>query len=130
MPLERDAGASVNPQYNGETFTLRIASSSLFLRLKLGYYHCRRCNYSIPKKEARVSGYDSQNSLRHVHCPNCGKVVAWSPGESRIRSITEGVCFTAAGSVLAFLLYPAINIYGLQAGFAASLYGILKILFL
>jgi hypothetical protein len=68
--------------------------------------------------------------LRHVHCPNCGKVVAWSPEESGIRSIAEGVCFAAAGAVLAFLLYPVINIYGLQAGFAASLYGILKILFL
>lgn len=130
MPSERNINASLQPQYDGKASASHTASASMYLRLKLGYYHCRRCNHNIPKNEAKISGYDSQNSLRHVHCPNCGKVVAWSPGRSRIRSIAEGVCFVVAGAALAFLLYPAISIYGLQAGLVASLYGVLKILFL
>ena len=36
-------------------------------------YICHHCGYVVPKKEAVVSGYDSQSSLRHIHCPRCGK---------------------------------------------------------
>ncbi len=38
-------------------------------------YVCPRCGYVLPKKEAIVSGYDSQSSLRHIHCPKCGKII-------------------------------------------------------
>ena len=130
MALGRNNNVSVQTRNNGIASTLRTASASLLLRFKSSHYQCRHCNHITPKNEATVSGYDSQNSLQHVHCPNCGRVVAWSPGGSRMRSVVEGVCFTAAGAALAFLLYPAINIYGLQAGFAASLYGVLKVFIL
>lgn len=36
-------------------------------------YTCPHCGYVLPKKEAKVSGWDSQSSLKHVHCPKCGK---------------------------------------------------------
>ena len=39
-------------------------------------YVCPRCGYVLPKEEATISGYDSQSSLRHVHCPRCGKIIA------------------------------------------------------
>jgi len=26
-----------------------------------------------PKEDATISGYDPESSLRHVHCPRCGK---------------------------------------------------------
>jgi len=42
-------------------------------------YTCPRCGYVLPKKEAKVSGWDSQSSLKHVHCPNCGKIITHTP---------------------------------------------------
>ena len=42
-------------------------------------YVCRHCGYVLPKKEAIVSGYDSQSSLRHIHCPRCGKKITHTP---------------------------------------------------
>jgi len=30
----------------------------------------------LPKEKAVVSGWDCQQSLRHVHCPNCGRIIA------------------------------------------------------
>ena len=38
-----------------------------------GSYTCPKCGCFLPKKEAKVSGWDSQSSLKHVHCPKCGK---------------------------------------------------------
>jgi len=35
--------------------------------LKNASYMCPRCGYVLPKKEAVVSGWDSEGSLRHVH---------------------------------------------------------------
>ncbi len=32
-------------------------------------YVCPRCGYVLPKEDAVVSGWDSEGSLRHVHCP-------------------------------------------------------------
>jgi len=29
----------------------------------------------MPKEDATISGYNSQSSLRHVHCPRCGKII-------------------------------------------------------
>ena len=46
---------------------------------KKDYYQCPRCGYVLPKEDATVSGYDSQSSLRHVHCPRCGKIITHAP---------------------------------------------------
>jgi len=38
-------------------------------------YVCRYCGYVLPKKDAIVSGWDSESSLRHVHCTmDCGRL--------------------------------------------------------
>jgi hypothetical protein len=37
------------------------------------------CGYLLPKEEAVISGWDSQQSLRHIHCPKCGKPVTHTP---------------------------------------------------
>ena len=42
-------------------------------------YVCRYCGYVLPKEDATISGYDSQSSLRHVHCPKCGKIITHAP---------------------------------------------------
>lgn len=42
-------------------------------------YRCRACGYEIPREEATVSGWDSESSLRHVHCPRCGKIMTHAP---------------------------------------------------
>ena len=41
-------------------------------------YTCKNCGHTFPKNDATVSGYNSQNSLRHVHCPKCGKKLAYN----------------------------------------------------
>ena len=43
------------------------------------YYQCKHCDYILPKKDAVVSGYDSESSLRHVHYPRCGKIITHTP---------------------------------------------------
>lgn len=42
-------------------------------------YVCPRCGYVLPKKDATISGYDSESSLRHVHCPRCEKIITHTP---------------------------------------------------
>ncbi len=42
-------------------------------------YTCRHCGYVLPKKEAKISGWDSQSSLKHIHCPKCGKIITHAP---------------------------------------------------
>ena len=51
---------------------------SKYLRNLLGkekYYQCPYCGYILPKEDVTISGYDSQSSLSHVHCPRCEKIV-------------------------------------------------------
>ena len=36
-------------------------------------YTCPHCGDVLPKKEAKVSGWDSQSSIKHVQCPKWGK---------------------------------------------------------
>jgi len=43
------------------------------------HYICPHCGYVLPKKDAVISGYDSQSSLRHIHCPKCGKIITHTP---------------------------------------------------
>lgn len=33
----------------------------------------------LRKEDATISGYDSRSSLRHVHCPRCGKTITHTP---------------------------------------------------
>jgi len=42
-------------------------------------YVCKRCGYVLPKEVAVVSGWDAEGSLRHVHCPRCGKIITHTP---------------------------------------------------
>ena len=42
-------------------------------------YVCKKCDYVLLKEDAFVSGYDSESSLGHVHCPRCGKIVTHKP---------------------------------------------------
>ena len=46
---------------------------------KRDYYQCPHCGYILPKQDATIYGYDSQSSLRHVHCPKCGKIITHIP---------------------------------------------------
>jgi predicted RNA-binding Zn-ribbon protein involved in translation (DUF1610 family) len=48
-------------------------------RMPKNYYTCPSCGYVLPKKEAKVSGWNSQSSLRHIHCPKCGKTITHTP---------------------------------------------------
>jgi hypothetical protein len=34
------------------------------------------CGYTVPKKGAVLSGENSYSQGFHVHCPNCGRVIA------------------------------------------------------
>ena len=130
MPLGRHINAPIRLGINNEPYTSDKPSVALFPVSDFEYYRCRHCNHLTPKNDASISGFDSEHSLQHVHCSRCGRIVSWSPGGSKIRSIAEGAFFTAVGGALALLLYPSLNIYGLQVGFFASLYGVLKALFL
>ncbi|MCW4034665.1 MAG: hypothetical protein NWF03_04810 [Candidatus Bathyarchaeota archaeon] len=38
-------------------------------------YRCKNCGYELPKEEAVVSGWTSEKSLGHIHCPKCGKII-------------------------------------------------------
>ena len=40
---------------------------------------CHHCGCVLPKKEAKISGWDSEHSLRHVHCPRCEKIITHTP---------------------------------------------------
>lgn len=92
------------------------------------YIRCKRCGYLTDMNKAKISGYNSENSLRHIHCNGCGKIIKWLPGERDKVGIVEGVFGVFLGGVLAYLLYPSLKVYGLQAGFFTSLYGFFKIL--
>jgi ribosomal protein S26 len=41
------------------------------------FFHCKRCGYDLPKNEAVISGWNCQQSLRHIHCPSCGKIIGY-----------------------------------------------------
>jgi len=59
-----------------------VEKSKGFLRWIFGnanFYRCGKCGYELPKENAVISGWDSQQSLRHVHCPKCGKIITHAP---------------------------------------------------
>ena len=92
------------------------------------YIICQHCGNIVNLKEAKMSGYNSEHSLRHIHCSGCGRIIKWSPGDRNIVDLIEGICGIILGGALAYLLYPHLNFYGLQAGFFTSIYGLLKVL--
>ena len=38
-------------------------------------HKCPKCGCFFPKKEAKISGLDSQSSLTQIYCPECDAVV-------------------------------------------------------
>jgi len=129
MSFERQDNTIIRISTHGQTLLFNELPKSLPFSFN-EYYRCRHCNYLIPKKGALISGYDSEHSLQHIHCTNCGRIVTWSPGSSKIRSVAEGFFLMVTGGAMAFLLYPFLNVYGLQVGFTTLLFGIIKALFL
>ncbi|MEM2130257.1 MAG: hypothetical protein QXZ70_06635 [Candidatus Bathyarchaeia archaeon] len=129
MSFERQGNTSIQITTQKQTPFFNEPPKSLQFSFN-EYYRCRHCNYLIPKKEALISGYDSEHSLQHIHCTSCGKIVTWSPNGRKIRSVVEGGLLMAAGSAMVFVLYPFLNVYGMQVGFTTSLFGIIKALFL
>ena len=77
--------------------------------------------------QLKISGFDSEHSMRHYHCTNCGKRIDYTPQGSRIKSVATGIGIMAAGGISAFLLYPSLNVYALQLGFFATLFSAIKI---
>ena len=43
------------------------------------FYHCPQCGYELPKEEAVSLGWDSQQSLYHIHYPNMQKKMTHVP---------------------------------------------------
>ncbi len=74
-----------------------------------------------------VSGYDSEHSMRHVHCTKCGKMIDYNPQGNGIKAIAQGVGLMAIGGISAFLLYPTMNVYALQLGFFTTIFSAIKI---
>jgi len=37
---------------------------------------CPRCHLLMDKEKLHISGYDSENSSKHVHCPRCKAYIA------------------------------------------------------
>jgi RNase P subunit RPR2 len=130
MPFGKHIAPSIRLEINDEPNISGKPSIALFPHTDIECYRCHYCNHLTPKSNASISGFNSEHSLQHIHCSKCGRIISWSPEGSKIRSIAEGAFFTSAGGALAFLLYPSLNIYGLQIGFFASLYGVLKAIFL
>jgi len=89
---------------------------------------CKYCGHLVDLNEVSISGYDSEHSLRHIHCNRCGRIIVWSPEERSKSSLIQGACGILLGGALAYLLYPYLSFYGLQAGFFTSLYGLFKII--
>jgi len=70
-------------QLRGHGFSKKTARNIVSFYERQGMpkqsYACRHCGYVLPKKDATISGHDSQSSLRHIHCPRCGKIITHSP---------------------------------------------------
>lgn len=37
---------------------------------------CPRCHLIMDREKLHISGYDSENSARHIHCPRCKAYIA------------------------------------------------------
>jgi len=126
MPLTKQKFSPFSQEKIGE-----ISSKPFYSAISSNaktYIRCKKCGCIINLRKAKISGYDSENSLRHIHCSRCGQIVKWSPGDRSVASIIQGICGIILGGALAYLLYPHLKFYGLQAGFFTSLYGLLKAL--
>lgn len=82
----------------------------------------------VSKARVKISGYDSQHSMRSIRCPYCGRTITKAPGGGGLKDVATGAGYIAAGGVLSYLLYPFISLYALQLGGFLSLYGTVKML--
>jgi len=61
-------------------FLMIIVTIAYFVTLEIQHnrqkcYRCPNCGYTLAKKDAKTSGYNSEQTLRHIHCPQCGKII-------------------------------------------------------
>ncbi len=40
------------------------------------YFFLGTFMHACTTEDATIPGYDSESSLKHVHCPRCGKIIA------------------------------------------------------
>jgi len=55
---------------------LGIAIAVELRDLNREYVQCPRCHLMLEKSKIPVSGYDSEHSSRHLHCPRCGRYIS------------------------------------------------------
>ena len=94
-------------------------------RRKPDYLVCRHCGEIIHRRLARVSGYDSENSLRHIHCPNCGKILTHCPDGASTSAAFLGITFFFASAVASLILIPVFGVQVVPAGALAAFFGLL-----
>jgi len=104
------------------------SSISMLSRFRGDYLKCRHCKFVLARKDAKISGYDSQSSLRHIRCPRCAKIITHTPEAGPITDVVKGVGIAAAGVATTILGFPAASVFALQAGSFLSLYGSLTAL--
>jgi DNA-directed RNA polymerase subunit RPC12/RpoP len=73
--MMRNMGAT-EPPPKIRFFKLRLLLEQLGFSPWGKYYHCSKCGHFFEKSSVKISGYDAQDSLRHVHCPKCGSYVS------------------------------------------------------
>ncbi|HIE23445.1 MAG TPA: hypothetical protein EYP68_04365 [Candidatus Korarchaeota archaeon] len=40
------------------------------------FIECPKCHITLDREKLHVSGYDSENSSEHLHCPRCKAYIA------------------------------------------------------
>ena len=110
------------------TVIMQSASISLLSRFRGEYYKCPHCKLLIRKGEAKISGFNAEQSMRYVRCPRCGRKIAGLTEGGPLKEALRGAASIAIGGTLAVILYPLLNIYAIQLGFFLSLYGTLKMM--
>ena len=104
------------------------SSISMLSRFRGDYLKCRHCKFVLARKDAKISGFDSQSSLRYIRCPRCAKIITHAPEAGPITDVVKGVGIAATGVATIVLGFPVASVFALQAGSFLSLYGSLTAL--